>query len=180
MGAPVTASWLRRNALALVAAAVLVPATALVIGGNEWWEYYAGRETFPVTVESGERADFSGATYGPATITEVAEEPEWQLPSGVKVLSAEVPVQPGDEPVRCSTPTLRELSGDGRRWTSAPFPVELPYDEDMWGSCDSERSGTYTIVVPFLVPDDVSGALGVDLAVANELPRFLRFVVDVP
>src|SRR3546814_1910629 len=53
-------------------------------------------------------------------------------------------------------------------WTNAPFPVELPYDEDMWGSCDSERSGAYTIVVPFLVPDDVSGALGVDLAVANE------------
>lgn len=180
MGAPVTASWLRRNAMALVATAVLVPATALVIGGSEWWGYYSGRDVFPVTVASGESAEFSGATYGPATITETAEDLEWELPQGTKVLSVEVPVQPGEEPAVCSQPSLRELSGDGRRWTKAPFPIELPYDDDTWGLCDSERSGTYIIAVPFLVPDDVSGPLAVDLAVEDELPRFLRFVVDAP
>jgi hypothetical protein len=172
--------WLRRNAVALVAATVLVPATALIIGGSEWWAYYSGRDVFPVTVEPGEAAEFSGATYGPATITEFAEDPEWELPPGVKVLSAEVPIRTGDGPARCGTPTLRELAGDGRRWTVAPSPVDLPYDEDASSLCDSERTGTYTVAVAFLVPDDVSGLLGLDFTVVDELPRFLRLVVDVP
>lgn len=180
MGAPVTASWLRRNALALVATAVLVPATALVVGGNEWWGQSSHTDVFPVTVDAGDTADLSGTTYDPATITEPSDDPEWELPQATKVLSVEVPVRTGGEPAHCGTPTLRELSGGGRRWTDAPSPVDLPFDEDASVSCDPDRTGSYTIVVPFLVPDDVSGTLGIDLTVANELPRFLRFVVDVP
>lgn len=179
MGATVSSRWFRRNAFALVAVAVLVPATAVVIGGNEWWSMFGRDRVFAVTVDQDAPVDFGGASYGPATASVVPAGDTRDLPDGTKVVTVEVPVRTGEGPATCGSPMLRELSGAGRQWDAAGGLSGIPYDERP-ASCAPDRTGAYTVVVPFLVPDDVSGPLGLDLTIVHELPRFLRLVVDVP
>jgi hypothetical protein len=173
----VNRGWWRRNALALAAAAVLVPATAAVIGGSEWWAHNASRELFPHAVSVGETAGFGEATWGPAKAEFVSPGPRDDIPHGARVIEVEVPVEPGDEPLACASPTLQELTGEMRQWKEASISVETEYDPDRPLSCASELTDSYTVVVPFLVPADAVGPFGVDFSLGDELPGFLRLVV---
>ncbi len=170
--------WWRRNAVALAAIAVLAPATALIIGGAEWWTYNSGRPVIPVTVEATEPTMFAGAEFGPATV--VVDEAAADLPAGSRVLVVSVPVDAGSTGVACLRPELRELSGAQRQWSDAVFTIDWEAAERRPTSCLSDLTGGYVLTVPFLVPDDVSGRLGVDIAIGDQLPRFLRLVVDAP
>jgi hypothetical protein len=166
--------WWRRNLTALIAVAVLVPATALVLGGNEWWFMYQGRAALPVTAASGERPAFGDAQWGPASVREVTD-PDLDIPPGTKILLVEVPVDPEDGPLSCTVEGLRELTGAGRQWDANS--TGFFWDDPRPTSCDPEAAGASAFAVPFLVPDDATGPFGLELSVVDELPRYLRLTV---
>jgi hypothetical protein len=168
--------WWRRNAVALIAVAVLLPATTAIVVGYEWWGYHQSRPEIPVTVDAGATADFAGATWGPATAEPLTPGPSDEVPAGAKLVVVQVPVDPdGDVPV-CASPSLRELGGEGRQWNEATADVD--WDYELPTLCDSEATGPFTVSVPFLLPQDATGPFGVEFAVGDELPRYLRLVVD--
>jgi len=168
-------AWWRRNTVALVALVVLVPATALILGGWEWWKVNQQGSLFPAVAAAGAEVDFAGTTWGPATIEEVPAAPGADLPAGARVVHVTIPVEPGSAPPSCSSPMLREAEGAGREWADAVIDVDWDYEHPS--SCYSEDPGPFTMVVPYLIPADARGPFVVDLAVADELPRFLRFEV---
>lgn len=170
-----TRRWWRRNAVALGAVAVLLPLTAVVIGGSEWWLVNQSRPVLPHTVPVGASADWAGMAWGPATATELPADAGSELPAGARVIVVEVPVDPGGDPVACGTPMLRELSGAQRQWSDATAEVDWDYDRPT--GCVSDADGPYTVAAPFLVPDDAVGPFGVELTVVDRLPGFLRLVV---
>ena len=170
-----TGGWWRRNALALVAVAVLLPVTGAVIAGNEWWAWNQARPVFATTAQPGDDIVFAGATWGPATAAITSPGPDDEVPSGTRLVVVEVPVAPDGEGIGCLRPTLRELSGEGRQWNDATSYVEWDYELDT--SCDSESTGPFALSLPFLIPDDAEGPFGIDIQVGDQLPGFLRLVV---
>ena len=167
--------WWRRNAVALVAVAALLPVTAGVIAGNEWWARNQSEPVFATTAQPGQEIDYAGATWGPAAATITAPGPDDDVPSGTRLVVVEVPVAPDAEGIGCLRPTLRELSGERRQWNDATSHVDWDYELDTF--CDSESTGSFTLSLPFLLPDDAEGPFGVDIQVGDELPGFLRLVV---
>ena len=171
-----TATWWRRNRLALAAAVVLLPATALVVTGNEWWLMNRGQPVFPTTAEAGAEVTFAGAVWGPVAVDATAAASiDEDLPADARVLVVEVPIDPGDEGVACTPPILRELDGAGRQWNAATD--EVRWDDDRPTFCSLEQTGPFTLAVPFLLPHDADGPFGVEFALSDELPGFLRLVV---
>lgn len=166
--------WWRRNAVALAAVAVLLPATGFVVTANEWWAINQSQPVFPTTAEAGARVMFADAEWGPASAEDWSAA-SVDLPPDAKVIVVEVPVDPGDATVACTAPVLRELGGAGRQWSEATY--EVGWDDDRPTFCSSEVSGPFTIAVPFLLPADAEGPFGVDLTLGDELPGFLRLVV---
>lgn len=173
-------AWWRRNRRALLAVVILIPLTVGVAGGWEFWKRVQGRPTFAVTAAAGSTIDFDGITFGPATAAEVSS-PAIDLAPDSKVISVSVPVDRHGAATACSIPVLRELGGQGRLW-EADHQL-LRWDSSLYTFCpsdpkwDSFPDGPFTIDVPFIVPDDVSGELGVEFTLIDELPRYLRLVV---
>lgn len=172
-----TPGWWRRNALALAAAAVLLPATAIVIGGSQWWAHYGEEPVFAHSVAAGAEERFAGAVWGPAKATTRPAGGEEDLPADARVVEVRVPVAPGERAVACIPPVLRELQGAQRQWDVAWAMAGTAYHPDEFTSCAAERVDPYTVVVPFLVPADAVGPFGVEFTPRDELPRFLRLDV---
>lgn len=174
MGPSVTPGWWRRNTAALVAVAVLVPSTALIVGGPDWWDEWRSHPIFPTTVAAGQSSEYAGASWGPVHVgTRVAAD---DLPEGTKVIDVEVPVDPGSEDLVCSPPTLRELRTD-REWSESTSELELDYDPGRTTLCGIDGGGPFTLAVSYLVPVDAVGPFGLDLVIADQAPGFLRLVV---
>ncbi len=174
-------AWWRDNRTALLAVAVLIPVTAGVLGGWEWWKAaQAGRPTFAVTAEPGETVELAGATFGPGAAEEIAVPGE-DLPTGTKVIAVEIPVDRHGAATSCSIPVLRELSGSERVFEADHSALDWDYRRQVLcptdRDSDSFPDGPFSLEVPYLVPADVTGPLAVDLTVADELPRFVRVVV---
>ncbi|MBB4141135.1 hypothetical protein BKA10_002929 [Microbacterium invictum] len=168
--------WWRRNAAALAALVVLVPVTVLVVGGNEWREYYGFRASMPVEVASGERTTYAGAEFGGADIAPLTAE-GLEVPEGARAFLVTVEVAPTTTtPPSCLPLSLHEQGGAQREW-SVDASLRW-YDRDRPSGCDSLATGPYTIATPFLVPDDATGPFFVDLFVVGEAPRFLRVHLD--
>ncbi len=163
--------WWRRNALALAALALLIPGAVVVIGGQEWITYYGFRPISPIDVREGESADFAGATFGPARVSDGTATQRERIPNGARILVAEIPVQPGAESPGC-TVTLRETTGQRRHWEVQPNAL----DRTGHVSCTTENSGRYVVEAPFLVPADATGPFAIELVVAGQQPRFLRLI----
>lgn len=175
MGRAVKRNWWRRNAVALAAVAVLLPATLGAVFATEWWRMFQAQPVFATVIPAGAQGEWADADWGPASITDETAQYAADLPPGTRVLVAEIPVRPGEDEILCSPPTLRELDGVGRQWDEATTRIDWDYDRPTL--CASDAVGSYTVAVPFVVPDDVQGPLGVDVEVLDELPRFLRLVV---
>jgi hypothetical protein len=170
-----TRGWWRRNAVALAAIAVLAPVTAGVIAVNEWSAYDLGHATKPISVEPGDSARYDGAQIGPASAV-FTDAPG--TPPGTRVVSATVLVAPGEEPISCVSPLLREAGGSGRQWSEASFDLEREYDPARKTSCDSELPIRYSLTLEYLVPEDATGPFVIELSAADELPRFVSLVVE--
>lgn len=177
---PAVTSWWRRNAVALVALAVLVPATAVVTGFQEWNEYYGESPTRAVEVSPGETAALGVARWGNASLTTVpANDPRAEdLPDATRLVVARIVVDWDDEPPGCAAPILREATGDQREWSGAQN--HLPSWEptaDRGTFCSGEATQDYTLEVPFVVPESASGPFTIDLQVIGAEPDFLRFAL---
>lgn len=172
--------WWRRNRVALVALVVLLPLTAGVVGGWEWWKRAQGDTVFPVTAAAGETVELAGISFGPAAAREISIPGE-ELPPGTKVVSVSVTVDRDGGATPCSRPLLHELHGEGRTWGDDATTVT--WESAGFAFCPSDPEdesfpdGPFTIEVPYVVPDDVAGPLAVEFTVANELPRYVRLVV---
>jgi hypothetical protein len=167
--------WWRRNAVPLVAVALLLPVTAGVIAANEWSEWDLGHATKPITVAAGGAVDYDGATVGPAQARFV-DDPA--APDGTRVVSATVLVTPGDDPIACPTPRLRETGGAGRQWDEASFELDRDFGEERNTFCDSEVPIRYSLTLDYLVPDDAAGPFAIEIESGDELPEFVRLVVE--
>lgn len=167
--------WWRRNAVGLAAFAVLLPLTVGVIAVNEWSEFDAGHATRPETVPVGDTTSYAGAVLGPA-LASFSETPS--APPGTKVVTARVLVAPGDDPIACLPPTLREVGGAQREWSEASFELDLPYDPDRRSSCDSELPIRYSLTLAYIVPADAVGPFAIELETVPEYPRYIRLIVE--
>lgn len=173
--------WWRSNAVALVALALLIPAVVVIIGGNEWNDGSAGRPWQPIGVSPGESAAYGEAQIGPASAelisAESADDRELTVPDGMRVVVTTVRVDPGSPAISCLPLVLRERDGAQRQWNGARLEVDWPFDAAQPTSCDRDAVAPYSLVTPFLVPDDARGPFAVDIAGVDELPRFVRLDV---
>lgn len=170
--------WWRRNALPLVAVAVLLPATFGVVGWNEWNDYFSGRPTQPVVAPPAASVEFEGAVWGPAEIEVVERGAELDAPVGSQVVMVAVPVDPGPDAATCLPPTLRESTGARREWQDVTFEIGWSPPSGQLGSCAGTGTDPFTITVAFLVPLDATGPFAVELVSPEALPRFARLLVE--
>lgn len=175
MGGVIPRRWGRRNALALGAVAILLPAAVLIPTAVEWWRWSQNDPLFPTTAAAGERVVWAGAAWGPATAVDETGTYADDAPSGTRVIVVELPVDAEGETPDCATPVLRELGGQGRQWDAAVTEVDWPYEQPTY--CETGSEAPFTVAVPFLVPDDARGPFGVELTVPDQLPGFLRLEV---
>ena len=169
-------SWGRRNAVALGALAVVLPATFAVVGGYEGWSMNQSRPVFPTVVPMNQTTSFADAEWGPAEATLSTPPVGEELPADARIVTVEVPVTPQDGPVACAIPDLREIGGAERQWEFSS--EQTPYDGITVTICPSEGAAPFTLKVAYVVPADATGPFGVDVAVSEALPGFLRLVVE--
>lgn len=169
--------WWRRNAVALVAVAVMLPATAIATGYNEWNDYYSGgRPVQPITVAAGDEVTFAGAQWGTAQIELAdADDPRAAgVPDDARLVVTTVNVPDGAE---CLPPMLHEATGLAREWKEARN-AELDWrTSDGATSYCSIDQARHQVETPFVVPADATGPFWLDLSIPSELPRFLRFAL---
>ncbi|SFS13551.1 hypothetical protein SAMN04487846_2718 [Microbacterium sp. cf046] len=167
--------WWRRNAVALVAIAVLLPATVGVIAVNEWSEWDLGHPTKPILVQPGDAVTYGGARLGPAK-AEFTDDSA--APAGTRVVSATVLVTPGAEPISCLSPLLRETTGAFRQWDEASYELDRDFDSTRMTSCDSELPIRYSLTLVYIVPDDAAGPFAIEVSTAESLPGYVRLRVE--
>ncbi|WP_449409081.1 hypothetical protein [Microbacterium maritypicum] len=171
-------TWWRRNLLALVAVAVLLPATAAVIGWQGWRQFFAfdARPVTPVLVAPDDTVDLVGATWGPIRGGELDDLAGLDVPPGATVIAVAVPVDAPDG-VACDAPVLTEQA-TGRSWTPVRGEIGLDYSPDEPASCLASDTGSYELIVPFVVPDDVEGPFWVDVRPSGSAGAFVRFPLE--
>ena len=180
-GAP---GWWRRNALALVAVAVLLPATVL---GTAWWEWkYAypdsGMPLWAIEPGSSGTVDLKGATWGPAKARVITDTSGFDMPENATLIAVTVKVTPhGDKGPHCWAPELVQQS-TGRVWLSVRGELGLLWSSDEPEDCvptlAGEKAEPYKLVLPYVVPDDAEGPFWVDIDPGQAGSRFVRFSVD--
>lgn len=175
-------SWWRRNAIALGALVVLVPASVVIIAGHEWADYYLYRSTVPVDTRADGTIELGNATWGPVRSVEITDTSDYTVPTGVKVIAVAVPVTPGEEAPSCMSPQLVEQS-TGRQWNEMRFELGIPYSLEESPSCavptdDDPALDPYELIVAFGVPDDAEGPFWVEVSPAESMPRLARFSID--
>lgn len=171
--------WVKRNTAALIALVVLVPATAIVVGGYEWWDYFSGRPVIAIEPDA-QRAPgvvtLEGTNFGPA-LGEVHDAPAFDTPEGTRVVEVRLPIEPGEVGSGCFAPTLRELS-TGRQWNEGSLRITGP--TMLTTSCQGEDVlDPYELELYYLIPADAQEPLTLDLTVPHVLPEFLRIPVQL-
>ncbi|MGB4135581.1 MAG: hypothetical protein WA971_03390 [Microbacterium sp.] len=179
--------WWRRNALSLVAMAVLLPATIGAISWQEFRFFHDYRPTEPVLPDAEGIVDLAGAEWGPVKAVVIEDTTGLTVPEGSKVIAVAVPVAPhplaaGTDPekskVRCDAPQLVEQS-TGRQWSQMLRELGFPYQADEPTDCVlQEGDDPFRILVPFVVPEDVEGPFWIDVPTTRAYPEFPRLPVD--
>jgi hypothetical protein len=167
--------WWRSNALALGVLVVLVPATVLTMSWNEWAEIKANSGSQPITLEPGSTVEYAGATVGPvaARFTDLP-----LAPPSTRVVAVTLQLDPGEPPITCTAPVLREVGGAQRQWDASGEDLGREWDPDVWSFCTSDATGPYELQLDYLVPDDASGPFVVELESAAGWPEFVSAVID--
>lgn len=176
--------WWRRNAVALIALAVLMPAT---FGGAAWWEWkYAypdsGKPLYAVEPGPSGTVDLEGATWGPVQAKKVTDTTGLDMPDDAQLILVGVDVKPtGEEAPSCWAPTLVEQR-TGRTWQTARLELGLLSDSDEPDSCvptlEGETAQPYRLILPFVLADDAEGPYSVIVEPTFAESRFVRFTVD--
>lgn len=186
-------TWLRKNAVALIAVLVLAPTTIGVAVANDWGTYLSRTPSQPVEVGDGHSTRFAGTDWrveGVTTYTETSEEGlSADLPSGTKLVAVTVRVVPDTLDENGKQPgcivRLGEYRGASsaeiRSWSAEGFsPLGWEYRDDTESYCVSDPEpedlySPYSFTSYFVVPADASDNLGLQLQVTDELPRYLLF-----
>lgn len=187
MGEAVSRRRWPRNAAALVALAVLVPASAAAIGWREWVGAYdtSGQHVYAVLPAGDEdTVDLDDTTWGPVRAGVFTAADGLPVPDGAKVIAVKITVDNHDldEPSGCGSPVLVEQSS-GRQWSEMSLALDLPYDPDSPTLCSTDTSadygvsGPYEMLVPFIVPEDAEGPFWFDVAPYDTEPSFARFSI---
>jgi hypothetical protein len=164
--------WWRRNAVALAAVAVLLPATVAVVAVQEGSG--AGGASHEIVVPLGESIEYSEATVGPAD-AEFVDDP--LAPRGTRVVRVTVEVVPDPaEPIACKKPLLREVSGLQREWEESSYELGRGYEELTF--CSSDEIAPYSLVLDYVVPDDADGPFTVDVDSVAGWPVLARLQVE--
>ncbi len=166
-------AWWRRNAIPLVALALLVPLTAGAIGWQEWRTRFEGTHWRSTPVAAGATIELGGAAVGPATLVEVPADAGVETPPGGRALAAQVTVVPGDAPVTCARPRLVEVS-TGRSWEGDTGPFGWRGESSCF-----DATSPVLLNVPFVVPAD-AGPFAIDLEILHDGPELPRFLVEQP
>lgn len=166
--------WWRSNAIALGALVVLVPATYAALTWNEWSSVLQNSASQAITLQPGDDVDYAGATIGPAS-AEFTELPD--MPAHTRVVTVRMHIDPGDPPIACTEPELREIGGLARTW-SLHEDLGREWDPDTLTFCASEPEGPYDLLIDYVVPEDVSGPFAVEVKSAAGWPRFVSAVVE--
>lgn len=167
------AGWWKRNRLALIALAALVPLTAFVFVGDSVRRSRQNSLTEPITVESGHTTNYGGATIGPATARFVTAGGS---PPGSRVVELTVPIANGTN-LYCRTVTLRETTGPKREWQPSSLLL-APVGPSQSDVCRTYEPGPYELFVWFVVPAD-AGSFVVDLYADDLLPEVVVLELDV-
>ncbi|MCS5729199.1 hypothetical protein N1031_05440 [Herbiconiux moechotypicola] len=185
--------WWRRNAVGLVALAVLAPATVGVMFSTEFGGYISGRPSAPIEVAAEATADFAGASWSLESVRRIAaDDPAGQeagLPEGTDLVVVTTRVEPGELDEEGRSPgcivRLDELDGAGgavlRTWSDSAFSaIDHDTADDSSSYCDTELTTPYRLESIFLVPSDAGEHLALQVQVAAELPRYLHVAVTAP
>jgi len=183
--------WLRRNALALVAVAVLLPATLAITMANQWSTYLAGSPSRPLDVADGATVEYGHSGWQVEKTDRVsgtsAAGQERDLPAGTDLVIVTVRVDPieflEDGTAELCTARLEEDGGTGlpRSWgNAAGSPISLDGPGPDLVSCSSDQRTSYTFDAEFVVPTDAGdgATLSLGIAVPTEFPDYLRFALD--
>lgn len=176
--APNRDGWWRRNRLALLAVAVLVPVIGLGIPRFEWQIGYsmAPAQT-PVEVADEGTLDLRDATWGPIRSDEIDDLTGLDMPPDTKLIAAVIPVDPdAGSKVACNPPRLVQQS-TGREWKPVRSEIGIPYAAEERDTCDSTTTEPYQLVVGFVLPEDVSGPFWLEVTSLTD-PTFVRFSID--
>jgi len=176
--------WWRRNAVALIALAVLVPAT---FGGAAWWEWkYAypdsGKPLYAVEPTKSGTVDLVGATWGPVKAKAITDTSGLDMPDDAQLVLVGIDVTPtGTKAPTCWAPTLVE-QGTGRTWQSSRLELGLLSNSDEPDTCvptlEGEKAEPYQLILPFVLPDDARGPYWVIVEPLFAESRFVRFSID--
>lgn len=173
MGSAVNAWW-RRNGIALLALAVLVPVGGIGVAQHERTAL-TGSGKDPVTADAAGAVELAGITVGPAR----AEfESRAGAPDGTRVVTVHLPVDTHGDDLSCLPPVLREADGLQRSWRESALELGLDsFDAERPTSCPADGERWFTLVTSYLVPADATGPFDVDLTWADALPAFARLRV---
>ncbi len=172
---PAVNAWWRRNGIALLVLAVLVPVGGIGISQHERTAL-AGSGSDAVTAGPSGSVDVAGITVGPAT----AEfERMDSAPRGTRVVTVHLPVDTHGDDMSCLSPVLRETDGLQRTWRESALELGLDsFDAARPTSCPADAGRWFTLVTSYLVPADATGPFHVDLTWADALPEFARLRVE--
>ncbi|MFK4838001.1 hypothetical protein ACI3KY_19920 [Microbacterium sp. ZW T2_14] len=174
MGEPVS-GWWRRNAVALGAVVVLVPALGVTVAWHEWSELNSDVPAAPVVVEPGQDAHYGKAQVGPA-VADFVDDP--LAPRDARVLRVQIDIDPGAPGLACAEPMIRELEGAHREWDPDTSSLTTDWDPLRPASCSSDLTEPYTLDVRYVLPRDAVGPFGVDVISSELWPDNVRFVVE--
>jgi hypothetical protein len=156
MGRTMRRSWWRRNAAALCALVVLVPASVVAL---DILEFGAVRNATRA-VAAGETTRIDGWEFGPVTVSPLNADAVG-APAGSSPVVVTIPVAAGPQGVSCLLPSVREPA-TGREWRTITTLEWQPDPEDPT-FCTSEPTVPYDLSYAVLLPGDASGPLVVEL-----------------
>lgn len=176
--------WWRSNAAALIALAVLLPATVL---GAAWWEW---KHAFPDSsqplwaVDAGESGtvDLADSTWGPIKSKALTDTTGLDVPKDSTVILVGIDVTPhSDKGTYCVPPRLVEQRS-GREWATARLELGVQYNSDEPETCvtfsKDEKAKPYQLVLPYVVPDDAKGPYWVVIEPNRPGSEYVRFSID--
>lgn len=180
MDHPVSApqGWWRRNALALGALVVLVPAALLAYD-----QFGFGDVRNPsLSAAANELVTVGDAQIGQATITPLDPE-EVGAPTGTAPVLVSLHIIPGDDALTCLGTTVTEPS-TGRTWRTELLTIGWRPDSSQTSSCHVRSAEPFDVSFPVLLADDATGDLVVQATVGaisddgGDSTVDLRFALD--
>src|SRR5690606_41404879 len=101
-----------------------------------------------------------------------------------RLLAVVIAVEPGAAAISCVAPGLVQQS-TGREWTPMRSEIGIPCNDAEPSTCisdladedDPNSAMPYSMVVAFVVPDDVGGPFWVEVDPVGD-DRFVRFSID--